>query len=133
MSDHQIYLHELILLLAWLSAPALLLSSVALIVVFGRFGMFRIGRRLRAIVGLATSVIAILAVALVLWFVVPKSLWSDEVLLPDPGPRGILLPPVFAPAIAAALLVVPLTVWFTIRGLTRRWSERPPAARSPST
>ena len=122
MSQHHIYPHEVILLLSWLSAPSILFSVATLSVVFGYSGMFRPGRVVRAILGLVICVIGILGVALAIWVLVPKALWSDDVLLPDSGLRGILLPPMFAPAILAALLVVPLTAWITLRGLTLRLS-----------
>jgi hypothetical protein len=122
VSDHHIYAHEVILLLIWLSAPALLVSLAALSIVFTRFDMFRVGRAGRAIFGLAACAIGILVVAFAFWLLVPKSLWRDDVLLPSSGWRGLLLPPMFAPAIVAALLVVPFTAWITIRGLTSRSS-----------
>jgi hypothetical protein len=118
VSDHHIYPSEVLLLLVWLSAPSLLCSWIALIILYARFGIFRLRRLHRAILGLVGSAIGILAGAFFLWLVVPKSLWSGEVLLPDSGLRGLLLPPMFAPAIAAALLVVPFTAWTTLEGLT---------------
>ena len=129
MSDHHIYPSEVLLLLIWLSAPSLLCSWVALIILYVRFGVFRLKHLHRAIFGLIGATIGILTGAFFLWLVVPKSLWSDQVLLPDSGLRGILVPPMFAPAIAAAFLVVPFTAWATLEGLTMRWSERRTAPR----
>jgi hypothetical protein len=124
VSDHHIYPSEVLLLLIWLSAPSLLCAWVALIILYIRFGVFRFKHLHRVIFGLIGATIGILAGAVFLWLVVPKSLWSDQVLLPDSSLRGIFVPPVFAPAIAAALLVVPFTAWATLEGLTMRWSER---------
>jgi hypothetical protein len=83
VSDHHIYPHEVILLLIWLSTPALLCSLAALSVVFRRFNIFRVGRVGRAILGLTACAMGILVVVFAFWLLVPKSLWSDDVLLPS--------------------------------------------------
>ena len=117
------YMFEAWLFLVWVSSPALLLTWIGFAVHFARCHVFRVGRTLRAILGIALGTIVIPFAGFAVLLVFPSLHVPQHVSLPT-SISDDLLPPVFFPSLIAAAIIAPLIAWWVTKGLTTRCSER---------
>lgn len=109
MKDQFIFLHEALLLAAWLSLPALLLSTV-LQAAFYRRKRARLSRALAAI---CASAFIVVPTAALLWVLLPAS-WAAP--HPIPGLSwSWFVPPLFLPSYLSCAMVVPFIAWLVVR------------------
>lgn len=119
-----IYIWELPLLLAYLTAPAQVLMLAVLSLLGSNAGAFAGPFRFRSVLVLIAAYIAALVLTVPAWLLLPEGLLPPSVL-PDRWPS---LPPLgFTPAWIACT-TVGLTVWFVMR----RWLRLPRSRRMNS-
>lgn len=95
-----------LLLLAWLCAPAILVTLGVEVWLFQRRGVFRSGRTTRAVAALLLTVVAVSLFVVLFAWIVPGWLFRWPVVHDFP------VPPIFFSAILGCFIVAPLlTRW----------------------
>lgn len=98
----------LLLLIAWLCAPAILVTLVVEVWYFRRRGVFRSGRTARAIIALLLTVVAVPVFTVLFAWLLPDWLFRWPVVHDFP------IPPIFLPAILGCLISASLLIrWVT--------------------
>lgn len=103
----KLLLHETILLVLWITGPALILSLLAEVYLFKVKGVFTARRWGRAIAGFFLTILAVCVLGVAIWIMFPFLAPGD--MIPDGK-----IPKLFPPSFIASFLVTPLVVlWVT--------------------
>lgn len=108
--EENIYLSELLLLTLWICSPVLIISFIIEAFVILKGKKHFISAQFVFLKIAIITMVGILPLSMLFWATLPNYLLPPSALPGPPGNRYI--PPFFLPSILAAMIVVPLVLWW---------------------